>query len=128
MSYHFTKILSGSMDQVESNVRAVLQENGFGVLTEIDVTATFAKKLDKKIRPYKILGACNPQFAYQAIEAEDKIGVMLPCNVILQQKSEGEVEVSAVDPMSSMQAIENPQLGEIAQQVQDLMKKVIEDL
>lgn len=126
MSYHFTKTINGNFDAVESRVREVLKENGFGVLTEIDVTATFKKKIDKEIRPYKILGACNPGFAYEAIKAEDKIGVMLPCNVILQEKVSGSIEVSAVDPMSSMQAVENPQLGEIATTVQDLMKKVID--
>jgi uncharacterized protein (DUF302 family) len=128
MSYHFTRVIEGNFDDVENRVREVLKENGFGVLTEIDVRATFKKKIDKDIRPYKILGACNPGFAFEAIQIEDKIGAMLPCNVILQEKEAGKIEVSAVDPMSSMQAIENPDLGRIAKEVQGLMKKIIESL
>lgn len=126
MSYHFTRVIEGNFDNIENRVREVLKDNGFGVLTEIDVTATMKKKLDKDMRPYKILGACQPSFAFKAIEAEDKIGVMLPCNVILQEKESGKIEVSAVDPMASMQAIENPDLGAIASEVQTLMKKVVE--
>ena len=126
MSYHFTRVIEGNFDNIENRVREVLKENGFGVLTEIDVTATMKKKLDKDMRPYKILGACQPSFAFKAIEAEDKVGVMLPCNVILQEKEPGKIEVSAVDPMASMQAIENPDLGAVATEVQALMKKVVE--
>lgn len=128
MTYHFTKVIEGRFDNVEDKVREVLKENSFGVLTEIDVAATFQKKIDKDIHPYKILGACNPGFAYQAVQAEDKIGVMLPCNIILQEKEAGKIEVSAVDPMASMQAIENPKLAPIASEVQGMMKKVIESL
>ena len=128
MAYYFTKTLTGSMQEVDEKVRAALKEKGFGVLTEIDVTATFKKKIDKEIYPYRILGACNPNFAFDAIHAEDKIGVMLPCNVILQEKEAGTVEVSAVDPMSSMQAVENPNLGNIATEVQSMLKTVIDTL
>lgn len=126
MSYHFTRVIEGSFGDIENKVRKVLNENGFGVLTEIDVTATMKKKLDKDMRPYKILGACQPHFAFKAIEAEDKIGVMLPCNIILQEKESGKIEVSAVDPMASMQAVENPDLGAVATEVQALMKKIVE--
>ncbi len=128
MAYYFTKSLNGDLASVEAKVRDALKENGFGVLTEIDVTATFKKKIDKDIYPYKILGACNPIIAYEAIQAEDKIGVMLPCNVILQQKEAGKVDVSGVDPISSMQAVDNPALGTVATEVQALMKKVINSL
>ena len=108
-------------------MRESLQQEGFGVLTEIDVQATMKKKLDVEMQSYKILGACNPTFAYQALQVEDKIGTMLPCNVIVQQRSE-EVEVSAVDPVASMQAIENPSLQGIAEQVRAKLKKVIDHL
>jgi uncharacterized protein (DUF302 family) len=102
-----------------------LKEQGFGVLTEIDVKATMKKKLDVDFYNYKILGACNPPFAYKALQAEDKIGVMLPCNVIVQEKEKGTVEVSAVNPIASMQAVENPALSDIANEVTNRLKKVI---
>ena len=91
-----------------------LKKEGFGILTDIDVKATLEKKLDVEFRKYRILGACNPPFAYKALQAEDKIGTMLPCNVIVQEISDGQVEVTAIDPLASMQAIENPALKEIA--------------
>ena len=105
-----------------------LKKEGFGVLTEIDVKETLQKKLNVDFQQYKILGACNPPFAYQALQAEDKIGLMLPCNVIVQEKSAGEIEISAVDPVASMQAIQNPKLENVAKQVQAKLKKVIENL
>ncbi|WP_235080049.1 DUF302 domain-containing protein [Asticcacaulis sp. AC402] len=111
-----------------AHVTKALADKGFGVLTTIDVQATLKKKLDVEFRPYTILGACNPQFAYKALQSEDKIGVMLPCNVILQDKGDGQVEVSAVDPLSSMKAVENPALGEVAASVTALLKDVIESL
>ncbi|CCQ74700.1 DUF302 domain-containing protein [Magnetospira sp. QH-2] len=128
MSYHFTTTLSTSMDAAIETVTAALQAKGFGVLTTIDVGATLKKKLDVDFRPYVILGACNPGFAHKALQAEDKIGVMLPCNVILQESEAGTIEVSAVDPIASMQAIENQALGDIATQVQGLLKSVIDEL
>lgn len=128
MSYHFSKTLNLSFEEAISKVTEELKKEDFGILTEIDVKATLKKKLDVDFRNYRILGACNPHFAHQALQAEDKIGTMLPCNVILQEKAEGKVEVSAVDPVASMKAIENPKLGEIAQQVQAKLKKVIDSL
>lgn len=128
MSYCFSKTLTGEMAPTIEKVTAALAAEGFGVLTTIDVKATLKKKIDVDFRPYTILGACNPRYAHQAILAEDKIGTMLPCNVIVQQAGEGKVEVSAVDPMASMSAVENPALGEIATKVQALLKAVIDRL
>lgn len=127
MSYYFSKTLKMDFDQAIEKVQAALQEEGFGVLTDIDVKATMKKKLDLDFRNYRILGACNPPFAHQALQQEDKVGTMLPCNVIVQEK-DGEVEVAAVDPIASMQAIDNPQLGEIAKQVRERLQRVITDL
>lgn len=128
MSYCFSKVLDGEMDATIEKVTEALKVEGFGVLTEIDVKATLKKKIDVDFRPYMILGACNPTFAHKALLAEDKIGAMLPCNVIVQQVGEGKVEVSAVDPIASMSAVENPALGAIAGEVQAKLKKVIEGL
>ena len=105
MSYHFSKTLDVSFDQAVARVTEALKREGFGVLTDIDVAATMQKKLGQHFRPYRILGACNPKLAYRALELEDKIGTMLPCNVIVQQHDGGGVEISAVDPVASMQAI-----------------------
>lgn len=124
MSYYFSVRLPGTIASVRPVVEAALNEEGFGVLTEIDVKATLKKKLDVDFPDYLILGACNPPFAYKALLAEEKIGVMLPCNVILQQKN-GEVEVSAVDPIASMAAVKNPKLEEIAQEVRDKLRSVL---
>lgn len=128
MSYYFTTILDASFDEAVERVTAELKERGFGVLTEIDVRATLKEKIDVDFRPYLILGACNPSFAHQALQAEDKIGLMLPCNVIVQEVEPGKMEVSAVDPVSSMQAVENPSLGDVAIQVQGMLRDVIEAL
>lgn len=128
MSYHFSKTLNIPFDAAIDKATAALGEKGFGVLTTIDVKATLKKKLDVDFRPYTILGACNPQFAYEALQSEDKIGTMLPCNVLVQELDSGEVEVSAVDPIASMQSIDNPQLGSIATEVRSLLKEVVEDL
>jgi uncharacterized protein (DUF302 family) len=128
MTYHFSKTLDAPFDQAIESVTAALGQRGFGVLTTIDVKATLKKKLDVEFRPYTILGACNPNFAYQALEHEDKIGTMLPCNVIVQQKQDGKVEVSAVDPVASMQAIDNPALGKVAGEVRALLRQAIESL
>lgn len=128
MSYYFSKIVDDSFDDAIERVTAHLAEAGFGVLTTIDVSATLKKKIDVDFQRYTILGACNPGFAYKALQAEDKIGTMLPCNVIVQETSDGKVEVAAVDPMASMMAIENEALGGIAAQVQGMLKNVIEGL
>jgi uncharacterized protein (DUF302 family) len=128
MSYYFSKTISGSFEDAIEKVTAALQSEGFGVLTEIDIKATLKKKLDVDLYNYKILGACNPSFAYKALQAEDKIGTMLPCNVIVQERIPGQVEVSAVDPAASMQAIENKSLEVIAGEVREKLKKVIAQL
>jgi uncharacterized protein (DUF302 family) len=128
MAYYFNKILQISFDDAIARVTEELRKEGFGILTDIDVKATLKKKLGVEFRKYRILGACHPQFAYQALQAEDKIGTMLPCNVIVQELAEGQVEVAAIDPIASMMAIQNQSLGGVAQQVQAKLKKVIEGL
>ncbi len=125
MTYHFSKVVSKSFDQAIADLTEQLGKEGFGILTDIDVTATLKKKLNVEFRPYRILGACNPKFAYQALQAEDKIGTMLPCNVIVQQRKDKKIEISAVDPVASMQAIDNPELRDIAREVHDRLKRVI---
>ena len=127
MSYYFSRKAYGTFDEVYDKTVESLKKEGFGVLTEIDVKATLKKKLDVDFRKYRILGACNPSFAYRALQAENKIGVMLPCNVIVQETEEGKIEVSAVDPIASMSAIQNPELGEIANLVQDKLKNVVKN-
>lgn len=128
MSYHFSKKLRVSFDGAIVKVTDELKKEGFGILTEIDVKETLKKKLNVDFKKYRILGACNPPIAYQALQAEDKIGTMLPCNVIIQEHADGQVEVSAVDPVASMQAISNPQLGALAKQVQAKLRSVIDNL
>ena len=128
MSYYFSKTLHMPFEEAIAHVTEELKKDGFGVLTEIDVKTTLKKKLDVDFRNYRILGTCNPPFAHRALLAEDKIGTMLPCNVIVQETAEGSVEVAAVDPIASMQAIANPGLGEIAQQVQAKLRQVVERL
>ncbi len=128
MSYYFSTTMKIPFDEAVEKVTEELKKEGFGVLTDIDVKATLKKKLDVDYKNYRILGACNPPFAYQALQAEDKIGIMLPCNVVVQETNDGEIEVSAVDPIASMQAIENAELGDVANQVQEKLKKVIECL
>ena len=128
MSYYFNKTLNISFEDAISKVTEELKKEGFGILTEIDVKEAMKKKLNKDFRKYRILGACNPPFAYKALQAEDKIGTMLPCNVIVQETSDGQVEVAAIDPVASMQAVENPALSGLAMEVQGLLKKVIDNL
>jgi uncharacterized protein (DUF302 family) len=128
MQYSFNKILDMSFDDAVNRVMDELKKEGFGVLTDIDVQMTLKKKLDVDFRKYRILGACNPAFAYKALQAESRIGTMLPCNVIVQETEQGKIEVSAIDPIASMQAIGNPKLKDIANQVQAKLKKVIENL
>ena len=128
MSYHFSKRLNVPFDQAVAHVIDALKREGFGVLTDIDVRATLKSKLGEEFRPYRILGACNPKLAYRALQLEGKIGTMLPCNVIVQEYQGGSVEVSAVDPVASMQAIDNPGLAEVAKEVQARLKRVVEGL
>lgn len=127
-AYYFAKTLALPMEEAVERVTAELKEEGFGILTEIDVQATLKKKLDADFHPYKILGACNPGFAHQALLAEDKIGTMLPCNVIVQTTAEGQTEVAAIDPVASMQSVENDALAPVAREVRDRLRRVIERL
>jgi uncharacterized protein (DUF302 family) len=128
MSYYITTKTASTFEEAIDKVTSELKKEGFGVLTEIDVKATLKKKLDADFRRYKILGACNPPYAYQALQAEDKIGLMLPCNVIVQETPEGETEVSAIDPIASMQAVDNPTLEEIAAQIKGKLENVINSI
>lgn len=128
MKYYFSKIVDGDFDAAVEQAGKRLAEAGFGVLTDIDVKATMKKKLGADIAPYRILGACNPEYAHRALQVEDKIGTMLPCNVIVRETGDGEIEVAAVDPVASMQAIDNPELGQIAEEVQARLREVIEAL
>ena len=125
MSYYFTKIVNDSFDEAIAKVTDELKKEGFGILTEIDVKETLKKKLNVDFRRYKILGACNPPSAYKALTAENKIGTMLPCNVIVQEIPGGQVEVTAIDPLASMRAVENPALKEIASEISRKLKTVI---
>jgi len=129
MNYYFSKsLVNVTFDEAIQKVTESLKEEGFGILTEIDIKATLKKKLDVDFYNYKILGACNPPYAYKALLAEDKIGTMLPCNVIVQEKEAGLIEVSAVDPAASMQAIENGELTPIANEIRAKLQKVINAL
>jgi uncharacterized protein (DUF302 family) len=128
MSYYFSKTVALPFDQAIQHVTEALAAKGFGVLTRIDVHATMKKKLDVDFRAYTILGACNPRFAYNALLAEDKIGTMLPCNVVVQDVGNGNTEVAAVDPAASMAAVDNPKLAEIAGNVRDMLKQVVDGL
>jgi uncharacterized protein (DUF302 family) len=128
MSYYFGKTLEIGFEEAVNRVIEELKKEGFGILTDIDVRATLKKKLNVDFKNYRILGACNPPFAYQALQAEDKIGTMLPCNVVVQENEEGNVEVSAIDPIASMQAVKNPNLRGIAEEVQAKLKRVIDNL
>lgn len=128
MSYYFSKKLDTTFAKAVARVVEELRLEGFGILTEIDVTETLKRKLNVDFPNYTILGACNPPFAYRALQAEPKIGLMLPCNVVIQELANGEIEVSAVDPIASMQAIQNRELQSIAEEIQLKLKKVIEQL
>lgn len=128
MNYYFSKTVKGTFETIESKVKALLKTEGFGVLTEIDMQITLKEKLDKDFRKYKILGACNPPFAFKALQAEDKIGTMLPCNVIVQEQSQNTIEVSAINPMVSMQAVNNSTLRSVAHEVSSKLENVINTL
>jgi len=127
VSYYFSKSINATFDDAVVRVTEQLKKEGFGILTEINVQETLKKKLNADFRRYKILGACNPHFAYEALQAEDKIGTMLPCNVIVQETTEG-VEVAAVDPIASMAAVNSPKLAAVAEQVRAKLKKAVETL
>lgn len=129
MSYYFTKQLNNvSFDDTIEKVTEALKNEGFGVLTEIDIKATLKKKLDVDFRNYRILGACNPPFAHKALLAEPNVGLMLPCNVVVADNEDGTIDVSAIDPVASMQAVENDSLADVASAVRDKLKRVIENL
>jgi uncharacterized protein (DUF302 family) len=128
MSYYFNKTLALPFDEAVDRVKAELKKDGFGILTEIDVRKTLREKLGVDFRPYRILGACNPPFAYKALMAEDKIGTMLPCNVIVQEMAPGRVEVAAIDPLASMAAVQNPDLAAIGLEVREKLKAAVERL
>jgi len=128
MSYYYSKTVKAQFDEAVSRVTDALKKEGFGILTDIDVKSTLKKKLDVDFRNYRILGACNPPFAYKALRAEDKIGTMLPCNVIVQEIGDGAVEIAAVDPVASMKAIDNPALGEIAETIGGKLKTIVQNL
>ncbi len=126
MKYYYSKIVQDDFDKAISRISNALKDEGFGILTEIDVKSTLKKKLDVDFRNYRILGACNPPFAYKALQAEDKIGTMLPCNIVVQETSDGNVEIAAVDPVASMRAVDNPELLEIAKTIGAKLKAIIQ--
>ncbi len=128
MSYFFAKTLEAPFEEVIDRVTDALQQKGFGILTEIDVKETLKKKLDVDFRPYRILGACNPPMAHKALQVEDKIGTMLPCNVIVQDLGGGKIEVAAVDPAASMMAVKNAELENVAGEVRAMLEAVIDGL
>lgn len=125
MAYYFSKTVDLTQEEAIAKVTAELKKDGFGILTEIDVKETLKKKLDVDFRNYMILGACNPPFAYEALNSEKMIGLMLPCNVVVQEADNGKTEVSAIDPLASMQAVENPKLGKVAEQIRSKLEAVI---
>ncbi|WP_431203216.1 DUF302 domain-containing protein [Bradyrhizobium betae] len=128
MSYYFAKTLDAGFADAVRRTTEALKQGGFGIITEIDVKETLKKKVNVDFRNYRILGACNPALAHEALQLEDKVGTMLPCNVIVQEVRPGNVEVAAIDPVASMMAIENPRLKEAAGKVQDKLRRVIESL
>ena len=127
-NYGFSKVVNLGYEEAIEKVTAELKKEGFGVLTEIDVKETLKKKLDVEFKPYKILGACNPPFAYKSLQAEEQIGLMLPCNVIVYVNDSSETVVAAINPIASMQAVKNDKLGEVAEAIQSKLKKVISSL
>ena len=128
MNYYFNKTVKGNFNDTIAKVIEALKTEDFGVLTEIDIKATLKKKLDVNFNNYKILGACNPPYAYKALLAENKIGTMLPCNVVVQELDSGDIEVSAVNPMASMMAVENENLNTIAKEITVKLEKIVKAL
>jgi uncharacterized protein (DUF302 family) len=128
MSYYFSKLLTKGFDEAIEHTIAALKQEGFGIITDIDIKDTFKKKIDVEFRDYRILGACNPTLAHEALSLEDKVGTMLPCNVIVQDVGKGQVEVAAINPVASMQAIDNAELKSAAQQVREKLERAIASL
>jgi uncharacterized protein (DUF302 family) len=128
MAYYFNTTLAGTFEEAVDRTVLALKSEGFGVLTDIDVQKTLHEKIGATFRNYRILGACNPQLAHEALQLEDKIGTMLPCNVVVQELPNGNVEVAAVDPIASMMSIDNPRLKTAAAQVAEKLKRVIAQL
>lgn len=128
MSYYFSKIVALPFDQAVARVTDALSKAGFGILTDIDVKSTFKKKINVEFRNYRILGACNPALAYEALQIDDKVGTMLPCNVVVQEAGDGKVEIAAIDPVASMQAIDEPRLLQAAARVRAMLEAVVESL
>jgi uncharacterized protein (DUF302 family) len=128
MSYYFNKTLTVGFDEAVRRTTEALQREGFGIITEIDVKQTLKAKIGVDFRNYRILGACNPKLAHEALQLEDKIGTMLPCNVVVQEVGDGRTEIAAIDPVASMQAVDNPRLKQAAERVQALLHKVIASL
>jgi len=128
MDYYFSTILQCSFAEAESKVLSALKEKGFGMITEIDMQQKLNEKLGVEIQKYKILGMCNPGFAYKALQAEEKIGAMLPCNVLVIDKGSGKTEISAVNPLASMMSVQNPALGELAKEVTAILQGIISGL
>lgn len=128
MKYYFSTTVDLPFDEAVERVTEALKEEGFGILTEIDVKETLKKKLDVDFPRYRILGACNPPFAHKALLQENRIGLMLPCNVIVRELPSGQIEIASVDPVASMQAVENPELAEVAHQIREKLRKVITHL
>jgi uncharacterized protein (DUF302 family) len=128
MSYYFSKTIHASYEEAISRATEALKKEGFGVLTEIKIHDKLKEKLGVDFQRYTILGACNPAFAYKALQAENKIGTMLPCNVIVQDLGNGDMEIAAVNPIESMKAIQNPELGTVATQVTEMLKKVVAEI
>lgn len=128
MTYYFSRVIEGGFDAVVGRTREALKQEGFGVITEIDVQATLKTKIDVDFRPYLILGACNPAMAHEALQIEDKVGTMLPCNVVVQARPNGTIEVAAIDPVASMQSIGNPALStkaaEVAARLRDALERI----
>jgi len=128
VSYYFAKNLPLPFDEAVRRTTEALKREGFGIITEIDVKNTLKAKIGVDFRNYRILGACNPKLAHEALQLEDKIGTMLPCNVVVQENGKGQTEVAAIDPVASMAAVDNPRLKEAAQRVQVLLRKIIDGL
>lgn len=128
MSYYFAKTLETDFESAVQRATEALKQHGFGIITQIDVRDTFKNKLAVDFRDYRILGACNPQLAHEALQIEDKVGTMLPCNVVVQDLGSGRVEIAAIDPVASMMAIANPELKRAAEQVRDKLRQAIQDL
>ena len=128
MSYYFAKTLETDFESAVQRATEALKAHGFGIITKIDVRDTFKNKIGVEFRDYRILGACNPQLAHEALQIEDKVGTMLPCNVVVQDAGGGKIEVAAIDPVASMMAIDNPELKRAAEQVREKLRRAIEGL